>query len=244
MFPYPRGPIAHHTQAHLVCGNHAGVLDLLARLAEVGLVVPLMPTAQRHEATCSAERQAKAFGIAPRPLPPRSLGPLVAWTGPTASGTRGTRRHLGPINAQHHHPPAPLARGPLRDARLDRLARRRHSPHGQPCCPLGWAARACAQRPCSPPGEIVQERLGLVLGALNHHASRSLLPIELAAPRGSVQRFVEGRGATAAGATRAIRPLKLDAAPHRLHRTATAGRAVKSRSHAGQGACVRLCSPA
>ena len=63
MFPYPRGPIAHHTQAHLVCGNHAGVLDLLARLAEVGLIVPLMPTAQRHDATCSDEIQAKGIRL-------------------------------------------------------------------------------------------------------------------------------------------------------------------------------------
>src|SRR6266852_2078242 len=92
MFPYPRSPIADDTQPHLIFGNHAGVLDLLERLAQLRLMLHLMPTEQIHDAIVIDQRKAKALGIAPLAFPLSPLGPgapLARTTPPGAIRTGG-----------------------------------------------------------------------------------------------------------------------------------------------------------
>src|SRR5512134_1149272 len=110
MLPYPRGPIAHHTQADVVFRNHAGLFDLGEGFAQLGFILDLMPTEHMHDAPLIEEIKSKAFGIAPCPLPLRALGPRAPLTKPTASSALGARGHKRPVNAQHHDRPPPWTR--------------------------------------------------------------------------------------------------------------------------------------
>jgi hypothetical protein len=98
VFPYPRGPIAHHTKPHAIFGNQPGVFDFWQGIAKIALVLHLMPTEQVDHAPLINEIKAKAFGIAPRPLPLRPLGPKAPLTRTTPSGAFGARGHKRPIN--------------------------------------------------------------------------------------------------------------------------------------------------
>src|SRR5918992_526810 len=93
-----------------------------------------MPTEQMHDAPLIDEIKAKAFGIAPRPLPLRPLGPRALLTRATPSGALGARGPKRPINAEHDHGTAPLVCGHFSNALFDLLTRRRDI---QPCEPLG-----------------------------------------------------------------------------------------------------------
>ena len=110
MFPYPRGPIAHHTKADVVFRNQACLFDLGEGLAQLGFILDLMPTEQMHDAPLIDEIKSKAFGITPCPLPLRALGPRAPLTRPAASSALGASGHKRPVNAQHHYRPPPFTR--------------------------------------------------------------------------------------------------------------------------------------
>src|SRR5213078_4471940 len=74
MFPYPLGPITDDAQAHLLCRNEAGLLDLLEGLAELRLVLHLVPTDHMDDPIPIHQIKAKAFRIPPLAPPQRSLG--------------------------------------------------------------------------------------------------------------------------------------------------------------------------
>src|SRR5687767_80919 len=81
VLPDPLGPITDDTQAHLLCRHHTGLFDLREGRAELRFVLDLMPTEHLHNALAIEQVEAKALGIAPLPLPPRSPGPLAALAG-------------------------------------------------------------------------------------------------------------------------------------------------------------------
>src|SRR5207249_9507994 len=76
MFPYPLGPITDNAQAHLLFRNHPGLFDLLEGLAELLLVLYLMPTEHMDNALAIKQIATKALGVTPLPPPPRALGAL------------------------------------------------------------------------------------------------------------------------------------------------------------------------
>src|SRR6266571_9339058 len=61
MFPYPLGPITDDAQAHLRFRNHAGLFDLLEGLAELRLVLHLVPTEHMDDPIPIHQIKAKAF---------------------------------------------------------------------------------------------------------------------------------------------------------------------------------------
>src|SRR5437879_4153263 len=77
MLPYPLGPITDDAQAHLFFWNHAGLFDLLEGLAELLLILHLMPTEHMDNALAINQVEAKALRVAPLSPPPRSLGTLA-----------------------------------------------------------------------------------------------------------------------------------------------------------------------
>src|SRR5499427_11007580 len=131
VFPYPLGPITDDTQAHLLCRNQARLFDLLESLAQLLLILHLMPTEDMDDALAIQQIEAKALGVPPLPLPPRPFGPRASWPLLGFPGAVGTRRHISAIDAQHHHWTAKAPRGHRGDAPLDLLARWRHIQHGQ-----------------------------------------------------------------------------------------------------------------
>src|SRR5262245_12021693 len=115
MSPYPLGPITDDAQAHLLFRNHAGLFELLESLAELLLVLHLMPTEPMDDLLPIQQIQANALRITPLAAPQRSLGPMAALTGTAPPGTLGPCGHIGPIKAQHQDRTAPAARCHLRD---------------------------------------------------------------------------------------------------------------------------------
>ena len=73
VFPYPLSSITDDTQAHLLFGNPTGLFDLLEGLAELLVVLHLMPTEHMDDAVTIQQVEAKPFRIAP---PAASTGPL------------------------------------------------------------------------------------------------------------------------------------------------------------------------
>ena len=74
MFPYPLGPITDDAQAHLLFRNYPGLFDLLEGLAELLLVLDLMPTEHMDDALAIQQIETKALGVTPLPPPPSALG--------------------------------------------------------------------------------------------------------------------------------------------------------------------------
>ena len=66
----PRGAIDHPTQPHVVFGNHARLFALLERLAELRLMLPLMPTQEMYDPVAIEAREAHALRVLPLPPPP------------------------------------------------------------------------------------------------------------------------------------------------------------------------------
>src|SRR6266568_7870645 len=90
-----------------------------------------MPTYKMDDAIAIHQIKAKTLGIAPLAAPARPIGPMAPWTRATPASAVGTRRHIGPIDAQHQHWTPPVTRRHGGDAPLDFLARRRHIYHRQ-----------------------------------------------------------------------------------------------------------------
>src|SRR5919109_76215 len=103
MFPYPLGPVTDDAEAHLLFGNPAGLFDLLEGLAQLLLVLPLMPPEHMDDALAIKQRETQALRVTPLPPPRRALGtraplPITGRPGPGRSG-----RHLGTIDPQSQH---------------------------------------------------------------------------------------------------------------------------------------------
>src|SRR5712691_2726529 len=79
VLPYPLGPITDDAQAHLLFRNDAGLFDLLEGLAELLLVLHLMPTEYMDNALAIKQIKTKALGVTPLPPPPSALGTLAPW---------------------------------------------------------------------------------------------------------------------------------------------------------------------
>jgi hypothetical protein len=69
VFPYPSRPIADHTKAHLICGNHACLFDLLEGIAPLLLVLHLMPAQPMDKTLVIDEIKPEALGISPLAVP-------------------------------------------------------------------------------------------------------------------------------------------------------------------------------
>src|SRR5215510_5689009 len=76
MFPYPLGPITDDAQAHLLFRNQTSLFDLFEGLAELLLVLHLMPTEHMDDPLSIYQIKANAFRITPLAAPPRPLGPM------------------------------------------------------------------------------------------------------------------------------------------------------------------------
>src|SRR6266581_7732441 len=109
MFPYPLGPITDDAQAHLLFRNHAGLFDLLEGLAQLLLILHLMPTEHMDDTLAIQQIEAKTLRVAPLSPPPRSPRSLASAPLAGCAGTVGTGRHIRPINAQDHHRTAQAA---------------------------------------------------------------------------------------------------------------------------------------
>src|SRR5437016_7500332 len=103
MFPYPLGPITDDAKAHLLFRNQAGLFDLLEGLAELLLILHLMPTEHMDNALAINQVEAKALRVAPLSPPPRSLGTLAPAPLAGLPSTVGAGLYISPINAQHQH---------------------------------------------------------------------------------------------------------------------------------------------
>src|SRR5262249_56808644 len=78
MFPYPLGPITDDAQAHLRFRNYPGLFDLLEGLAELRLILHLMPTEDMDDALAIQQIKAKDLGVTPLPPPPRPFCPSAS----------------------------------------------------------------------------------------------------------------------------------------------------------------------
>src|SRR5262249_9683451 len=119
MFPDPLSPITDDAQAHLLFRNQVGLFDLLEGLAELLLVLHLMPTEHMDDALTIKEVEAKPLRATPLATPPRPPRSLASTSVPGGAVTVGMGRHIRAINAQDHHWPAKTARRHLSNAPLD-----------------------------------------------------------------------------------------------------------------------------
>src|SRR3989442_11603033 len=103
MFPYPLGPITDDAQTHLLFQNDAGLFDLLEGLAELRLVLHLMPTEHMDDALAIKQIETKALGVTPLPPPPSTLGARAPLPCTWLPGTVRPCRHIGAINTQDQH---------------------------------------------------------------------------------------------------------------------------------------------
>ena len=110
VFPHPLRSIAHDTESHFFFRNHARFLDLFEGLAELRLILHLMPTQQMDDAITIDQIKTEALGVAPLTLPQRASGPLASLTRPAPPRMLRSCRHIGPINAQDQHRTAKATR--------------------------------------------------------------------------------------------------------------------------------------
>src|SRR5215831_678274 len=134
MLPYPLGPITDDAQAHLLFRNHAGLFDLLKGLAELLLVLHLMPTEHMDDALAIQQIETKALGVTPLPPPPSALGTLAPVPCTWLTGTLRPGRYIGAINPQYQDGAAIAPGRDGGDALLDLVAWREDIQHRQPLC--------------------------------------------------------------------------------------------------------------
>ena len=66
VFPYPLRSIGHDTESHFFFRNHACVLDLFEGLAELRLILPLMPTQQMDDTIAIEQGETTPLGVTRR----------------------------------------------------------------------------------------------------------------------------------------------------------------------------------
>src|SRR5262245_55931861 len=103
MLPDPLGPITDEAQAHLRFRHHSSLFDLLEGLAELLLVLDLMPTEHMDDALAIEQRDTKALGVTPLSPPPRARGARVPVPYTWLPGTVRPHRHIGAIKTQDQH---------------------------------------------------------------------------------------------------------------------------------------------
>ena len=109
--PDPLGAIGHHTRPDLVCGNQPRLFDLAQCGKQCLVVLNLMPAQDVDDPLVVHQVEPKAFGLTPRALPARPLGPRLFAPGPAAPGALRPGGHIGPLNGQYHNGPSALPRG-------------------------------------------------------------------------------------------------------------------------------------
>ena len=83
--------------------NQTRLFDLLEGLAKLFLVLHLVPAQEMDYALVIDEIKPKALGISPLAMPRGASGPRVTLPRLALPGAFGTRGHVRPIDAQHHH---------------------------------------------------------------------------------------------------------------------------------------------
>src|SRR5215212_9171192 len=131
MFPYPLGSITDDAQAHLFFRNYAGLFDLSEGLAELLLVVHLMPTAHMDDVLAIKQIETKTLGVTPLPPPASALGTLAPLPFTGLPGTVRPCRHISAINTQDQHGAAGASGRDGGDALLDLVAWRNDIQHRQ-----------------------------------------------------------------------------------------------------------------
>lgn len=218
MLPYPLGPITADAQPTFFFWDSARFLDLLEGLAELLLIVPLMPTEHMDAALAIKQIETKALGVTPLPPPPSALGALAPSPRTGFPGTVRPCRHLGAINPQYQ-PGAAGASGRYGGAALlDLVAWREDIQHCQTLRAV-VGHRGHPLTPQASPGEIATQRLRFVLGDFGHQLDGRLVHIELGAPRRQPPCCLKGRHAAAARATLEIGSRNLHRPHQRLHGT-------------------------
>src|SRR5262245_45010354 len=116
VFPNPRGPITDHTKPYLILWNQPCLFALLAGLTQLFLVLHLVPAQEMDDALVIDQRKPKALGISPLAVPRGASGPRVPLPRLALPRACGTRGHVRPIDAQHHHRTAQAPRRHLLNA--------------------------------------------------------------------------------------------------------------------------------
>lgn len=214
VFPHPRGAIPNDPPPHRLSRNQARLFHLLSSLAQLVVVLDLLPAEHMHDAITVEQVQAPPLGCTPcvlPPCPPRSLGGL-AW--PVAPRPRRTRWHLGPIDPQHQYG---TAKATLGHAPIDLLTGRRPIQHAETLGdPIGEGVQALAAHAHA--AEALTVRRRRVTGQCDRQVGRRLLHIKLQAACMPPQDLGERLATVVPGTTRAIRARKFACPPHRLHR--------------------------
>src|SRR4029453_15779127 len=97
VFPDPRGSIADDTKPHVIFRDQARFFDLLQGLAQLRLILHLMPTEQMDNAVLIHQIEAKALGIAPLAAPRGPSGSRLTLPREAPPGAVRTRGPLPPI---------------------------------------------------------------------------------------------------------------------------------------------------
>src|SRR5215471_1198209 len=181
VLPNPRGPITDHTKPYLILWNQTRLCDLLEGLTKLCLVLPLVPAQEMDSALVIEQRKPKALGLAPLAVPRGASGPRVPLPRLALPSAFGTRGHIRPIDAQHHHWTAQAPRRHLLNAARKVITGRRHIQDGEPLSGLMHKRMEALTAQCHP-GEVAEQRLRLLIGHLDRHLGRRLLHIELCAP--------------------------------------------------------------
>ena len=188
----PLGPITDDAQAYLLSRNHASLFALLEGLAELLLIVHLMPTAPMDDALAINQIEAKALGVPPLAPPPRPFGPRASLA---PSGAPGRCRDASAHRL--HRCPTPSPEGAIDQLTQRRGAARLSSRDGATSNTVGPVGHLVSHgvHPCAPKRharQIVQERLGRVIRDFSDQICRGLVHIELFASRHQTQGVVEG----------------------------------------------------
>ena len=222
VLPYPRRPSADPTKAHLSCGHHACLLDLLEGLAQLLLVLPLRPAQHLDHTLSIDERKPEALGLAPLAVPCGASGPAVPLPLLALPRTVGPGGHLRAIKAQYQHGTAQAPGGHLFKALRHRLAGRRPLQHAQLRGSL-LHTRLEALTPQWHAAELTAQRVRFFRGPLGGDLSRRLLPIALCAPRRQIESLIQGINPAASRGTVEVRTLHVHWPPHSLDRACTDG---------------------
>jgi hypothetical protein len=215
VLPNPRGPSTDHTKPSLILWNQPRLFALLEGLTKLCLVVPLVPAQEMDEALVIAQRQPKALGISPLAVPRGASGPRVPLPSLALPSACGTRGHVRPIDAEHHHRTAPAPRRHLLHAARHSITGRRHIQDGEPLSGL-MPTRLEALTAQGHPGEVAAQRLRLLLGPLDRHLGCRLLHLELRAPWRYSARPIKRLNPPTPGCAIEVRSLHWHRAPHGL----------------------------
>src|SRR5262245_42407403 len=181
VFPNPRGPITILTRPYVILWDQPRLFALLESLAKLFLVLHLVPAQEMDYVLVIDQIKPNTLGIAPLAMPRGASSSRVTLPRLALPSAFGTRGHVRPIDAQHHHWTAPAPRRQRLNTARHVITRRRHSQDGEPLGGL-MHKRMEALTAQRHPGKVAEQRLRLLRGHLDRHRGRCLLHIELWAP--------------------------------------------------------------